>query len=934
MPERPRLTFMAIATALVGTTAALLVFTAGSDPWSSRPVTSSALHKGKPVALARHLDRLMQALPGNGGESATGPGSAAEEAFLQRAYPDTDIPLERIEAARAAYAELRGKGFTTGRGQPGTWITVGPSNALYPATIFRSSFSYVPAAYIASGRTTSIAISPICAKGNCTIWIGPAGGGIWRTKNALDGQPNWQFLSAPFGISAIGSIALDPNDPSGNTLWVGTGEANVSADSAAGVGVYKSLDGGNTWIGPLGTAAFNARAVGTIAVKPGDPDTVYAATIRGVRGVSSVSGGAVSLVPGAAKWGLYKSTDGGATWAFIHNGAATTAGCTGDVTEANNGTPCSPRGVRRIAIDPADPATIYAGSYARGVWRSNDDGATWTQIKTSLAAATTTTRPEIAVNLLPDGSTRMYVAEGASGSPYSRLYRSDTVRTGAPVFTDLTSSDPANPGFGSYNYCSGQCWYDNFVVSPAGHPDVVYLGGSYAYGETGRVSNGRGVVLSTDAGVSFTDMTMDATDQYYPNGLHPDQHHLVVNPNDPFQFFEANDGGVMRSNGAFADVSAWCDSRGLTEPRLGRCRQLLSRVPAELQGMNRGLPTLQFQSLSVSPFNANLLQGGTQDNGTWQSTGNPVKWINTMIGDGGQSGFDAANPRFRFHTFFDASPDVNFSSGDMADWNWIGDPIYGTGAAFYPPIISDPVVSKTMFAGAANVWRTKTWGMGTMTLEEFRGHCNEWYGDFSVVCGDWVQIANPTLRSSLRGDRSGGTLAAVERTSADAATAWAATSTGRVFISKNVDADAAAVAWTRLDSAATPGRFVSSIYVDAANGNRAWVAYSGYNASTPATPGHVFEVVFDPSTGTAAWTDLSHDLGDTPLTDVARDAVTGDLYVSSDFNVMRLAAGATSWTLAAPGMPQVEVAGLTIVPGARKLYAATHGLGAWLLNLP
>ncbi len=79
---------------------------------------------------------------------------------------------------------------------------------------------------------------------------------------------------------------------------------------------------------------------------------------------------------------------------------------------------------------------------------------------------------------------------------------------------------------------------------------------------------------------------------------------------------------------------------------MARCQQLLSRVPSKLEGMNKGLSTLQFQSLSVSPFNVNVLQGGTQDNGTWQTPGNPTKWENTMIGDGGQSGFDigAAEP--------------------------------------------------------------------------------------------------------------------------------------------------------------------------------------------------------------------------------------------------------------------------------------------------
>ena len=180
-------------------------------------------------------------------------------------------------------------------------------------------------------------------------------------------------------------------------------------------------------------------------------------------------------------------------------------------------------------------------------------------------------------------------------------------------------------------------------------------------------------------------------------------------------------------------------------------------------------------------------------------------------------------------------------------------------------------------------------------------------------------------------------MAAIARTTADTSTEWAATTRGRVFITQNVDADPAAdVTWTRLDddSAAAPGRFVSGIAVDPANPNRAWISYSGYGSNTPGTPGHVFEVVYDPNTSTSTWTDWSYDFGDLPVTGIAYDDVTGDLYTASDFGVTRLASGTSSWTLAAPGMPNVEVAGLTIVPSERKLYAATHGLSAWLLNLP
>jgi hypothetical protein len=267
-------------------------------------------------------------------------------------------------------------------------------------------------------------------------------------------------------------------------------------------------------------------------------------------------------------------------------------------------------------------------------------------IKATLNAGNANTRPELAATTLPNGKTRMYVYEGhtnASGQ-YSRLFRSDDVATGVPVFSDLTSNDPANPGYGTFNLCTGQCWYDLLVYTPPGYPDIVYVGGSYLYGEA--FSNKRGVMLSTDAGVTSTDMTMDATDIYHPNGLHPDQHALVTHPNNPYQFFEVNDGGVMRSSGEFADVSAWCDdlNRNLTEPRLSRCKQLLSRVPTKLEGLNRGLPTLQFQSLSVCPFNVNLLQGGTQDNGTWQRKGNPVKWETQWLATAASQ---ASTPRTR-----------------------------------------------------------------------------------------------------------------------------------------------------------------------------------------------------------------------------------------------------------------------------------------------
>jgi hypothetical protein len=256
------------------------------------------------------------------------------------------------------------------------------------------------------------------------------------------------------------------------------------------------------------------------------------------------------------------------------------------------------------------------------------------------------------------------------------------------------------------------------------------------------------------------------------------------------------------------------------------------------------------------------------------------------------------------------------------------------------PIIADPNPARagSMFTGLQGVWRTTDNGGDQAYLE---ANCPEFTtpGD-EPGCGDWVELGgNPDgrLTTSARGSRSGGTMAAVARAGSDTGTLWAATSTGRVFISKNADAaDASAVSFTRLDSLAAnaPNRFVSGIFVDPKNANHAWISYSGYGALTPATPGHLFSVVYNPDDGTATWTSLNYNLGDLPLTGVAVDTVTGDVYVSDDFGVQRLQSGQTSWVMAGAGLPQVEVAGLSIAPGSRVLYAATHGRSAWKLRLP
>jgi len=210
----------------------------------------------------------------------------AAEAFLIRAYPATDIPASASLAAGAGWTALN-----AGAHSVGSWQLIGPSKATYPSVL--NPFLFDGAQYVASGRVTAMAISPNCSLGKCTLYVAAAGGGVWRTDKALNGS-NWQYISSSFGTNAIGSLLMDPRDASGNTLYAGTGEPNASADSEAGVGIYKTTDGGQTWALVPGSNIFFNRSIGQMALD--NAGNLLVPIASGVRGVAS-TGGATGVPP-------------------------------------------------------------------------------------------------------------------------------------------------------------------------------------------------------------------------------------------------------------------------------------------------------------------------------------------------------------------------------------------------------------------------------------------------------------------------------------------------------------------------------------------------------------------------------------------------------------------------------------------------------------
>jgi hypothetical protein len=866
---------------------------------------------------------------------------AAEEA-ANRAFPLASVPFTFRKNALSFFSgDIARRGNEdNGHG----WQLAGPSTAVYPAVLNRSN-----ADYPASGRVTAMAIDSSCAAGACRLWVAAAGGGVWRTDDALAAQPDWKFVSGAFATNAIGSLTFDA---ASGTLYAGTGEPNSSGDSEAGLGIYKSTDGGRNWsLLPGSPAIGSGNGVASIAADSKHSGTLYVATTLAARGVSGNSGGAV-VDPNAPAPGLYKSADGGQSFSLVRDDSA------------------GPWGTTKVELDPST-GDVYTSANGEGIFRSKDGGATWEQVFQAVDQ-TGVGRTEFALTT-KSGHTRIYVGDGgdetgnitpdgASFESTSGVYRADSIDTktaadlvgagGNVGYTSLTSFNRRDPGYLTYDYCWQQCSYDNAVVTPAGRPDTVYVLGAYNYDFPVR-NNGRTVLLSTDAGAHWSDQTADIpTSAGIQNGIHPDQHALVVNPSNPLQFFEGSDGGVVRSSGQLADGTAACDHRGLNPAgaSYAACKNALAQVPTRIDSLNAGLSTLQFGTVSVDPRDPKHLQGGTQDNGTWEGRAGDATWPQTMYGDGGQSGFDVGNPALRFNDFFDKYIDSNFQSGNPTAWVVTSGPLFASQerSAFYKPVINDPKVAGSIYLGLQHVWRTKDWGGNQGDLE---ANCPEFStpGD-KPTCGDWVALADP---SGKGGDATAGDLTGpaygidkhfgndyvvrVARTPVDSSTLWAATRRGRVFISANADAaNTGDVTFTRIDTAAQPRRFVSGLVVDPANRYHAYVSFGGYNAATPSQPGHVFDVLYNPATKTATWTALDRGtgpLGDLPVTDLALDEQTGRLYAGTDFGVLTQAGHSGFWSLAAPGMPVVEISGLTLDSKNRVLYAATHGRAIWSLEL-
>ena len=390
------------------------------------------------------------------------------------AWPVREAPVHSLVAARRA-----AKAVPPSAQHKGNWQLIGPTNI--------------------GGRVTSLVCDP--AKPD-RVWAGSAGGGVWYSEDAGN---SWVAQWHSEDVLNVGSLAIDPKNS--DVLYCGTGEANLSADSYAGVGIYRTTNGGKTWTlwAPVKTTRV-PRRIGAIAIDPFDSNRMMLGGI----GFQEVSSSGTDL------GGLYYSADGGRTWTRQHAFTSGNYWC------------------HAVLFHPGERGTVFAAITAQGmqsgIYKSTDGGSTWTHLLEGLPS--------------PDRIGRVSLALCA-GKP-QRMYAnaSQELSEHADQVLGVFRSDDAGLSWrkisGQHFNREAQMSYGNTIVVDPVNPNVVLCGGVDLH-------------RTSDGGTTWKKVTQWDATRGSKEYAHADHHCLLMPPGAPGRVYDANDGGM--------DVS---DDKGLT----------------------------------------------------------------------------------------------------------------------------------------------------------------------------------------------------------------------------------------------------------------------------------------------------------------------------------------------------------------------------------
>jgi hypothetical protein len=752
-----------------------------------------------------------------------------------------------------------------------------------------------------SGRVTDVEGVP----GNPKVfYVATATGGIWKTINA--GTMFFPLFENEKVIS-MGDIALAPSNP--DIIYAGTGEEDSRNSISPGGGVYKSTDGGRTWklVGLEAT-----QQIGRIVVDPTDPNVVYVAAL----------GHAWNSNP---ERGLYKSTDGGATWKlvkFVSDKA----------------------GFVDLAMDPKDHNTLYASSWERvrgpyflksggpgsGLWKSTDAGATWREIKGGgfpettkgrIGIAVSPANPQIVYTWVEADTLPHALARGAKPDTAKRqktlsgIYRSTD---GGATWTLTYRNEPPAGGAGGLGDAR-PFYYSQIRVDPHNPDRIYWMSSVFRSSEDGGKTYRRGAL-----------------------GVHTDWHAMWIDPNDPDHYILGDDGGIAVSY-----------DRGGTYDFINT------------------FPIGQFYAVSYGMEKPYKVCGGLQDNGSWCGPSRAKNrvgitnddWYNVGGGDGFYTAIDPDDP----NTVYSESQGGNASRLNIGQNTRTV--IMRGGGRDRTSIFEDSLIiarGDTTRPETPDISRTLAAIRARAAADSARGYRFNWSTPFfisphsasiiymggnrllkSTDRGDHFYPISPDLstRDSARiimstkltggitRDNSGaetyGTITTTAESPIRPGILWAGTDDGNVWVSTNDGGQ-----WTDITthfpgvpkkswvSRVEPSHFdTATVYVTFDNHRENDFKPYVYVSNDF---GRTFRSIASdlPSTGVA----FVHVIREDPFN---RDL----LYLGSDVGAYVSTNRGASWQRFMTGLPTVPVHDLKIHPRDRELIAATHGRSIWIVDV-
>ena len=796
------------------------------------------------------------------------------------------------------------------------WSSLGPTSLASDASgVGEQDYGWV------SGRATAVAIDPADPTGN-TVYVGAASGGVWKSSNAASRDPSgvsWTPLTDGQATLAVGAVAVQPQLSNANAgrsvILVGTGEANSSTDSYYGLGILRSANAGQSWAllssDSTGTRSFAGLAFSKIAFSTTNPNLVVAATAGASEGI--LEGLANPLT---ANLGLYYSQDAGNSWAYANVADGSQATRPGSATSiAYNG-----------VIGQFFATIRYHGFY------SSSDGVNWTRLANQPGTGLTNSacpaqsasstcpiyRGEIAI--VP-GRNEMYVWFVDANDNDQGIWKSANGGTSWSLINDTgitNCGDDIGCGTedGTYNL--------TLAAVPDGGATDLYAGAINLY---------KCQITSAvpDCGGAARNTFINLTHAYGCSSiakLHPAQHaisFLMLNNNDLMYF--ANDGGVYRALDGFG---------GLTTGSCGSSNQFDS--------LNETLgPLMQFVSFSEATGNNGYpILGGTQGNGApaTESAAGDSSWLDVNAGNVGYTQINPGNPD---EWFVSTPPDsesginiyrcesgINCHTEDFENDEVVSSvSVGGDTGGLYAPYILDPQNSSELIVGTCRVWRGSTNGSGFSVLSN-----NFETGGSGICTGSETNLVRSLAASGPLDEQK---LSTVIYAGTDGYGPLIPTipGGGQIWVSTNSTDENS---WADQTGAINPGAFpISSIAVDNADasGLTAYLTIMGFGVS------HVWKT----TSGGATWIDFSGNLPDAPVNAVLVDSSTSPsiVYVGTDVGVFSSPSVSPSWAEVGPSpasgqsgyLPNVAVTALQMFNDGRDkwLRASTYGRGIWQFPL-